>query len=120
MEMGENPKDKLGAKKAPLGLVPKVAVAVCARVMEFGAGRYGAFNWRENAVREQVYIDAARRHLDLAEAGEDEDDESRQSHYAHAMACMAILLDAKATGNLVDDRHKCEGAVAALKAISSG
>lgn len=118
MALGENPKDRLGSMKTPLGLVPKVCIAACARVMELGAAKYGPYNWRENAVREQVYIDAARRHLDLAESGEDVDDESGQSHYAHVMACMGILLDARATGNLVDDRHTSEGAVAALKALS--
>lgn len=116
--MRENPKHAIGASKAPLGLVPKTAIAELSRVMELGAKKYGAYNWRENSVSVQVYIDAARRHLDLVECGEDLDDESRASHYAHVMACMSIVLDAIHTGTLVDDRHKSEAAVRALKAIS--
>lgn len=116
--MSENPKDAIGASKAPLGLVPKTAIAELSRVMELGAKKYGPYNWRENAVRVQVYIDAARRHLDLVECGEDLDDESRASHYAHVMACMSIVLDAMHTGNLVDDRHTSEAAARALKVIS--
>ena len=118
--IGTNPKDILGDKKAPLGLVPKVAMARLAKVMQLGAKKYSPYNWRDNNVREQVYIDAARRHLDLAESGEELDDESGQSHYAHAMSCMAILIDAKATGCLVDDRPVNPLVVAELKEINDG
>ena len=73
--------------------------------MALGAMKYGKMNWRKNKVKETVYIEAAMRHMYAAMDGEDCDSESGQSHYAHVMACMAILLDAKATGNLVDDRE---------------
>jgi hypothetical protein len=36
--------------------------------------------------------------------GQDDDSESGVSHLAHARACLGILLDAIATGHLVDDR----------------
>lgn len=114
--LGENPKDRLAAKKIPMWLIPKVALIPIARVMELGAKKYGHYNWRENKVREQVYIDAARRHLDLAEHGEDLDDETLQSHYASVAASMLILLDARITGSLVDDRLKSEEIIAAFKA----
>lgn len=111
-ELGINPKDACGAKKAPLTLVPFVAIVKCSLVMALGALKYGKMNWRKNKVKETVYIEAAMRHMYAAMDGEDVDSESGQSHYAHAMACMAILLDAKATGNLVDDREKnCRGAI---------
>ena len=103
---GENPKDRLGAKKAPLHLIPKAGLIFASKVMELGANKYGPYNWRSNAVKEQVYIDAAMRHLMLAESGEDADPESGQPHYAHVIACMLILLDAGMVGNRIDDRAK--------------
>lgn len=116
--MSTNPKDLVGEKKTPLRLVPKVAVAEMARVMELGAKKYGPYNWRENDVRLSIYIEAARRHLDLLEHGEDLDCESGANHAAHVMACMGIVLDASATGNLIDDRYKNESIVKKLHQLS--
>ena len=47
---------------------------------------------------------AARRHLLQWFDGQDDDSESGVSHLAHARACLGILIDALATGHLVDDR----------------
>lgn len=100
----ENPKDLLGILKLPLRLIPPPALAYLAQVMALGAKKYGPFNWRSNAVKQTVYLEAALRHILSVLDGEDVDPESGQPHEAHAMACMAILLDAKSTGNLIDDR----------------
>jgi hypothetical protein len=59
-------------------------------------------------------LDAAMRHLLLALDGVERDHESAESHVAHALARLAILLDAQAFGTLVDDRpprvrHWCHG-----------
>lgn len=99
-----NPKDALGAKKPPLTLVPPALAIYTSRVMELGAKKYGPYNWREFPVKYTVYIEAAMRHLYAAFDGEDIDPESNMPHIAHAAACMAILLDALALGNLIDDR----------------
>jgi hypothetical protein len=53
------------------------------------------------------------RHILSDLDGEEIDPESGQPHAAHAASCMLILMDAKATGNLVDDRPK-PGATARL------
>lgn len=103
-ESGENPKDRLGALKPPLTLVPPAAIIVGSKVMGLGAKKYGPYNWRQKKVRYTVYLEAAMRHILSALDGEELDPESGQPHVGHAFACMAILLDAKATGNLVDDR----------------
>lgn len=99
-----NPKDLIGATKPPLSLVPPTALVFLAKVMELGAKKYGPYNWRQNKVKTTIYIDAALRHLLSYFDGESADTESNMSHLAHVMACMAIVLDAEATGNLVDDR----------------
>lgn len=99
-----NPKDVIGVTKLPLRFIPPSSLAFLARVMELGATKYGSMNWRQNDVRATIYFEAALRHIWSALDGEELDPESGQPHAAHAMACMAILLDAKATGNLIDDR----------------
>jgi hypothetical protein len=110
-----NPKDRLGAKKPPLTLVPPALLIYTSRVMALGAAKYGPYNWREKKVRLTVYIEAAMRHLMALFDGEDTDPESGMPHSAHAAACMGIILDALATGNLIDDRPT-KGAAARLLA----
>lgn len=101
---GENPKDRIGQTKPPLHLIPPAAEVLEAVVMGLGARKYGPFNWRSSKVRATVYIAAAKRHLAQWLDGESNDAESGVSHLAHARACLGILLDAQATGNMVDDR----------------
>lgn len=101
---GENPKDRIGVRKPPLHLIPPAAEILESAVMALGAKKYGAFNWRTANVKASVYVAAARRHLVQWFDGQDDDAESGVSHLAHARACLGILLDALATGHLVDDR----------------
>lgn len=113
-----DPKKAYGAKKPQLGLLPPSAIVLASKVMELGAHKYGPYNWRDTWVDETVYIQAALRHLLAAADGQDTDPESGQPHYAHVMACMAILIDAKTTGNLTDDRYK-SGKVAELIEVNT-
>jgi hypothetical protein len=99
-----NPKDRLGSLKPQLSLVPAAATIYEAKVFALGARKYGAYNWRTKKVRHTIYLEAALRHILSALDGEDVDPESGCPHEAHARACMGIILDAKATGNLIDDR----------------
>ena len=99
-----NPKTVFGVRKTPLHLVPPPALAAEARVFALGARKYGAYNWRQHAVSASVYQAAALRHLLAAWEGEDADPESGESHWAHARACLGILLDARHHGKLNDDR----------------
>lgn len=102
---GVNPKDLVGAKKPQMGLIPVGAMASVARVMELGAKKYGPYNWRSKAIKLMVYAHAALRHLFSWIGGETNDPESGEPHLAHAAACCLIALDARATGNAVDDRE---------------
>jgi hypothetical protein len=99
-----NPKDKYGDVKPQLHLVPASSLVASARVFELGAKKYGPFNWRDDPVKLSVYVAAAKRHLDSAFDGQDLDGESGESHFAHVMSCMAILIDAAHCGTLIDDR----------------
>lgn len=99
-----NPKDLHGAAKPSIGLIPPAALIYMSKAMQHGAGKYGSYNWREKAVRSTIYVDAAMRHLLRYLDGEDTDTDSGVPHIAHVAACMAVLMDATAVGNLKDDR----------------
>jgi len=104
--MGTNPKDLIGTKKPPLGLVPTAGIIHEAMAMKDGAKKYGPYNWRENgkAVRYTVYHNAALRHIYAAFDGEECAPDSGADHLGHARACLGIILDARECGMLIDDR----------------
>lgn len=99
-----NPKTAQGIKKPSMHLIPGTALMMLAKVMALGAKKYGAYNWRRAPVPASVYVSAFFRHGYQWFDGEDIDPESGAPHLAHAMACLAILLDAIAQGTLIDDR----------------
>ena len=113
-----NPKDALGIKKAPLRLVPPALAIYTSIAMAVGGHKYGPYNWRKNAVLYSVYLEAALRHIADAIDGEDEDEESGGPPEAHIAACMAIILDARVTGNLIDDRPPKGAAKRALLEVA--
>lgn len=102
-----NPKELAGSLKAPIWQVlPRWVVLLVGRVMQVGAAKYGAFNYRESNVWAMTYVDAIERHMQLWQDGEDDDPETGVSHLAHVIAGCAILLDTQANGRLGDDRQK--------------
>lgn len=109
-----NPKTAIGATKVPLHLVPPSASHYLAEAFENGATKYGPYNWRDNPISVSVYYAAMKRHIDAYWDGEELASDSGVHHIAHAMACMAMLLDAKSVGTLNDDRPT-KGAAAKLQ-----
>lgn len=101
-----NPKDLLGVKKPRLSLVPPVGLIYAALAMANGADRYGPYNWREKKVQTMIYLEAAMRHILSYQDGEECAKDSGVPHLGHALACLLIIIDAKETGNLVDNRPK--------------
>lgn len=114
-ELGTNPKDLIGQKKVSLNLVPASSIIYQALAMEDGARKYGPFNWRSNKVIASIYVAAAMRHLMAWYDGEENAEDSQKPHLAHALACLGIIVDAKETGNLVDDRPLPGAANALIK-----
>jgi hypothetical protein len=100
-----NPKDLIGTDKLPLHLWPETATAMGALGLLEGALKYGRSNWRVSGVRYSIYIDALRRHVNALFEGEDLDPDSGLPHLSHALACLAIIVDAQAAENLTDDRQ---------------
>lgn len=99
-----NPKTAIGVTKVPLHLVPPSAKHFLAQALADGARKYGPYNWREHAISISVYKAAMERHMDAFWDGEDYASDSGVHHAAHAMACLAIMLDAMTIGKLHDDR----------------
>lgn len=108
-----NPKDLIGAMKPRLSLVPPAGLVYAALAMANGADKYGAYNWREKKVQAMIYLEACVRHTLSFQDGEENARDSGVPHLAHALACLLILIDAKETGNLIDNRPK-GGVTAAL------
>ena len=100
-----NPKDQIATNKIPMHLWPSTATAMGSLALLVGAKRYGRNNWRETGVRASVYVSACQRHLAAWFEGEDSDPDENLPHIAHALACLAILVDAQAAGKLTDDRQ---------------
>lgn len=110
-----NPKHAFGLSKPRLDLVPSSAIILEALVFEIGAKKYGPFNWRETDVVRSIYLAAAYRHIMALLDGQDLDEESGLPHEAHVRACMSIIIDARALGKLIDDRHAAGPAPEMLK-----
>lgn len=113
-----NPKDAIGSGKLPLHLWPNTATALGCLGLLDGMLKYGRSNWRAAGVRASIYIDAAKRHLDKWFEGQDVDDDSGIPHFAHALACLAILVDAQAAGKLNDDRMVAGGYLTLLDELT--
>lgn len=100
-----NPKDVIGSDKLPMHLWPETATVLGALGLLDGALKYGRSNWRHAGVKASIYQDAAKRHLNAWFEGENVDPDSGLSHLAHALASIAIIVDAQAAGKLTDDRQ---------------
>lgn len=113
---GGNPKTAFGLAKPALSVVPPIAMFHLGEAMRDGMAKYGLMNWRGNKVDASVYYDAAMRHLMSWWDGEERATDSGKHHLAHAMACLAIVLDAQSNGNLNDDRPEAGNLPAFIKA----
>lgn len=118
MPRDTNPKTVYGKAKPSISLIPASALIHCADAFRDGAGKYGPANWRDDPVSVTTYIDAAYRHLMDWFDGEEVADDSQVLHLGHAMACIAILIDAKEQGTLVDDRPKPGKAAEIIKRLT--
>jgi hypothetical protein len=104
-----NPKEGLGSLKLPLSLWPATATAMGCIGMLDGATKYGRSNFIAGGTSATVMVDAAMRHLQAWQQGEDNARDSGVPHLANALATIAIIVDAQAAGVLVDDRAYANG-----------
>lgn len=113
-----NPKDAIGSNKLPMHLWPEAATVLGAMALLDGALKYGRSNFRAVGVKSSIYYDAARRHLNAWFEGEDVDPDSGLPHLGHALASIAILVDAQAANKLNDDRMVAGGYRALIDAMT--
>ncbi|WP_019224144.1 dATP/dGTP diphosphohydrolase domain-containing protein [Bartonella rattaustraliani] len=89
--------------KPRVDLIPPSQLMEIGRVLEFGAKKYGANNWRKGTPWSRFH-GAALRHLLSWFDGEDKDSESGCSHLAHAACCILFLMEFEAKQIGYDDR----------------
>ncbi len=89
--------------KRRMDLIPVSLLNGLAKVLEFGAKKYGDNNWRKGLAWSRVYA-ALQRHLTDFWAGEDIDPESRLPHLYHAACNLAFLIEYFEKNKDLDDR----------------
>lgn len=79
--------------KPLMGAVPPNALLAVAKVLTFGAEKYGRDNWRRVESADTRYMDAALRHINAYQRGETADPESGESHLAHAVCSLMFMIE---------------------------
>ena len=93
VEDAPNAGSKHDSGKPLMGAVPPNALLAVAKVLTFGAEKYGRDNWRQVENAETRYLDAALRHINAYQRGEAVDQESGESHLAHAVCSLMFMLE---------------------------
>ena len=86
--------------KPRYSLVPPKAMAQFVDVLTFGADKYSDDNWKHVDNLQNRYYDALQRHVAAYRGGESYDDESGSHHLAHAMCCLAFMMQVDIDGEL--------------------
>lgn len=94
--------------KPPLDLLPPDVLLEVAKVLKFGADKYGSYNWTKGFDWSRLQA-ATLRHLSSWSMGEDNDPESQMNHLYHALCSLMFLAAHQQRGLGVDDRHKIKG-----------
>ena len=84
---------KYDQEKPRFDLIPPTAEEMLARVLTFGAKKYAPNNWMLVEDASNRYIAAALRHINAHRKGNYFDDETGEPHLAHAMCCLAFILE---------------------------
>lgn len=95
---------KYDHEKPRMELLSSIALEEIAKVMTFGARKYGDHNWRHGLKWSRV-IAALLRHTFAFLNGEDKDSETGLSHLAHAGCCVMFLLEYEKRQKSYDDRY---------------
>lgn len=95
---------KFDSEKLPLDLLPFEALEEITLVLQHGAKKYEAHNWRKGFMYSRPFA-AILRHLFAYWKGEDLDKDSGLHHLAHAGCELLFLLSFVKTKTGVDDRY---------------
>jgi hypothetical protein len=97
--------DRFNQGKLRYDLVPTSANQGIAKVLTFGAQKYGDRNW-EKGFKWTSCIASLERHLAAFKSGQDHDDESGLLHMEHLLANAVFLLEFYRTHPELDDRPR--------------
>lgn len=86
---------KYDSDKPRTDLLPPLALLEVAKVLGYGAEKYGPENWRKLDNLQSRYTGAALRHLFEHMAGAWNDEESDLDHLAHAICCLLFKLEVR-------------------------
>lgn len=95
------------SNKTRYELLPVEALAEVAKVMQFGAEKYGRDNWRKGMPWLEL-VGSILRHIFAWLCREDNDAESGLPHLAHAATDILFLLTYALLNIGIDDRVKSE------------
>lgn len=90
--------------KMPLNLWSPLATAYGSLGLLNG-GKYGYGNYKATPVLASIYIAATDRHFAAWKEGQECDPADGVPHLAAVLANIAILLESRAVGTLIDDRQ---------------
>lgn len=96
---------KYDQDKVPLDLLDPIALEGLARVLQFGAKKYAAHNWR-GGISYSRLIAALLRHVFAILRGEYVDPESGLPHIDHVGCCWMFLSHMMKTRPDLDDLYK--------------
>ncbi|UOF82098.1 hypothetical protein [Caudoviricetes sp.] len=96
---------KFDLGKLRMDLIPIKPLRDLAKVLTFGAGKYGERNWESGLKWSRPYA-AILRHLTSWWCGETHDPETGINHLAHVMCNVAFLLEYDETHRELDDRPR--------------
>lgn len=101
-------KDAIGDPQKPrLSLIPKKALWALGKALTYGETHYGAHNWRDG-IKLSYLLDAALRHINEFNDGDDIDEKSGNHHLGNAMANLAMAIETYYNKPEFDDRYKNE------------
>lgn len=103
--MSEQGGTKFDSEKPRMDLLPTAELEDIARVLTFGAAKYGEWNWKSGFKFGRLSA-AALRHLFAWMRGESKDPETGASHLAHSVCCLLFLMYMEKNKPELDDRYK--------------
>ena len=90
--------------KIRMDLVPPILLEEVAKIMGFGADKYGAYNYLKG-MKWSKCIASLKRHLNEFEKGVDYDNESKELHISHVIVNALFLLQYYKEAPQFDDRQ---------------
>lgn len=113
---------KFDSGKLRWHLMPEDVLEEVLKVLEFGAQKYGDFNWVDahKDVRWTRYMNAKERHFKAWKKGQDRDTETGLYELAHDIANSIFLLKYQIDNLGQDDRRKLKQVRLQPKATESG